>query len=70
MAKETKIELEIPQGRLSFSMEEADTLLRMPINGGWKLPEDSEWTWSAEKGFEKKGKKESQPKSAVSTEAE
>ena len=57
MAKETKIELEIPQGRLSFSMEEADTLLRMPINGGWKLPEDSEWTWSAEKGFEKKGKK-------------
>ena len=57
MAKETKIELEIPQGRLAFSMEEADTLLRMPINGGWKLPEDSEWTWSAEKGFEKKGKK-------------
>ena len=66
MAKETKIELEIPQGRQQFPMEQADTLLRMPINGGWKLPEDSEWTWSAEKGFEKKGKKESQPKSAVS----
>ena len=57
MAKETKIELEIPQGRQAFSIEEADTLLRMPINGGWKLPEDSEWSWTPEKGFEKKGKK-------------
>ena len=57
MAKETKIELEIPQGRQQFPVEQADTLLRMPFNGGWKLPEDSEWTWSAEKGFEKKGKK-------------
>ena len=57
MAKETKIELEIPQGRQAFSIEEADTLLRMPINGGWKLPEDSEWTWTPEKGFEKKAPK-------------
>lgn len=57
MAKETKIVLEIPQGCQAFSIEEADTLLRMPINGGWKLPEDSEWSWTAEKGFEKKGKK-------------
>ena len=73
MAKETKIELEIPQGRQAFSIEEADTLLRMPVNGGWKLPEDSEWGWTPEKGFEKKGGKgkgESQPKAAVSTEAE
>ena len=54
MAKETKIELEIPQGRKSFPVEQADALLRMKFNGGWKLPEDSEWTWSAEKGFEKK----------------
>ena len=54
MAKETKIELEIPQGRQAFSIEEADTLLRMPINGGWKLPEDSEWSWTSEKGFEKR----------------
>ena len=54
MAKETKIELEIPQGRQQFPLEQADTLLRMTFNGGWKLPEDSEWTWSAEKGFEKR----------------
>jgi hypothetical protein len=57
MAKETKIELEIPQGRKAFPVEQADGLLRMKFNGGWKLPEDSEWTWSAERGFEKKGKR-------------
>ena len=54
MAKVTMIELEIPQGRQQFPVEQADALLRMKFNGGWKLPEDSEWTWSAEKGFEKK----------------
>ena len=54
MAKATLIELEIPQGRKSFPVEQADALLRMKFNGGWKLPEDSEWTWSAEKGFEKR----------------
>lgn len=57
MAKETKIELEIPQGRKAFPVEQADGLLRMKFNGGWKLPEDSEWTWCAERGFEKKGKR-------------
>lgn len=56
MAKEVKIELEIPQGRRAFSPEEADTLLRMKFNGGWKLPENSEWVWSAEGGFERKPK--------------
>ncbi|MGJ1042692.1 hypothetical protein ACR77V_12710 [Staphylococcus epidermidis] len=56
MAKATLIELEIPQGRMAFPIEQADALLRMKFNGGWKLPEDSEWTWSAEKGFEKKSK--------------
>ena len=54
MAKVTMIELEIPQGKTAFPVEQADALLRMKFNGGWKLPEDSEWTWSAEKGFEKK----------------
>lgn len=57
MAKETKIELEIPQGKVAFNVEQADALLRMKFNGGWKLPEDSEWAWSAEKGFEKKAPK-------------
>jgi len=54
MAKETMITLEIPQGRKAFPVEQADGLLRMKFNGGWRLPEDSEWTWCAEKGFEKR----------------
>lgn len=57
MAKETMITLEIPQGRKAFPVEQADGLLRMKFNGGWKLPEDSEWTWCAERGFEKKSKR-------------
>ena len=57
MAKATLIDLEIPQGRKSFPVEQADALLRMKFNGGWKLPEDSEWTWTPEKGFEKKAPK-------------
>lgn len=57
MAKATLIELEIPQGRKAFPVEQADALLRMKFNGGWKLPENSEWTWCAEKGFEKKAPK-------------
>ena len=57
MAKVTMIELEIPQGKTAFPVEQADTLLRMKFNGGWKLPEDSEWTWTPEKGFEKKAPK-------------
>lgn len=65
MAKVTMIELEIPQGRESFPVEQADALLRMKFNGGWKLPEDSEWTWTPEKGFEKKEGKKSQSKSAA-----
>ena len=60
MAKETKIELEIPQGRVEFPVEQADALLRMKFNGGWKLPEDSEWTWTPEKGFEKKSSQKAQ----------
>lgn len=68
MAKVTMIELIVEDYRRPFPLEQADELLRLKINGGWKLPEDSEWTWSAEKGFEKKGKKESQPKSAASEE--
>ena len=70
MAKITMIELTANGRRESFGLEHAHQLLLMRNNGGWKLPEDSEWSWSAEKGFEKKGKKESQPKAAVSTEAE
>ena len=57
MAKVTMIELEAKNGRQSFPVEQADAVLRMPYHGTWHLPEDSEWTWSAEKGFEKKASK-------------
>ena len=68
MAKITMIELTANGRREFFGLEHAHQLLLMRNNGGWKLPEDSEWSWTAEKGFEKKGK--SQPKAAASTEAE
>lgn len=54
MAKVTMIELEAKNGRKSFPVEQADGILRMPYHGTWHLPEDSEWTWTTEKGFEKK----------------
>jgi len=57
MAKVTMIELEAKNGRQSFPVEQADAVLRMPYHGTWHLPEDSEWSWSAEKGFEKKAPK-------------
>lgn len=57
MAKVTMIELEANGGRQQFPVEQADALLRMKFNGGWKLPEDSEWAWTTEKGFEKKAPK-------------
>jgi hypothetical protein len=57
MAKVTMIELEAKNGRQSFPVEQADGILRMKFNGGWKLPEDSEWSWTPEKGFEKKAPK-------------
>ena len=55
---------------VAFPAEQADGILRMRVNGGWKLPEDSEWTWSAEKGFERKQPKaqiaqKGQPKAAA-----
>ena len=54
MAKVTMIELEAKNGRQSFPVEQADAVLRMPYHGTWHLPEESEWTWTPEKGFEKK----------------
>jgi len=57
MAKVTMVELEAKNGRQSFPVEQADAVLRMPYHGTWHLPEDSEWTWTPEKGFEKKATK-------------
>ena len=69
MAKVTEIELIVEDYRRSFPVEQADELLRIRNNGGWKLPEDSEWTWTPEKGFEKKaaGKTAKKPTESAST---
>ena len=50
----TMIELECRDGRKSFSITHADNILRMKFHASWHLPEDSEWSWTAEKGFEKR----------------
>lgn len=68
MAKVTMIELEIPQGRQSFPVEQADGILRMKFNGGWHLPEDSEWSWTPGNGFEKKAAGKTAKKPAESAE--
>lgn len=70
MAKVTTIELEIPQGKVAFPAEQADGILRMKFNGGWHLPEDSEWTWSAEKGFEKRRTENGKRKAEAAAETE
>ena len=69
MAKVTMIELEAKNGRQSFPVEQADAILRMPYHGTWHLPDDSEWTWTPEKGFEKKaaGKTAKKPTESAST---
>lgn len=69
MAKVTMIELEAKNGRQSFPVEQADAVLRMPYHGTWHLPEDSEWSWTPEKGFEKKaaGKGAKKPTESAST---
>ena len=70
MAKVTEIELIVEDYRRSFPIAQADELLRLKINGGWKLPEDREWSWTAEKGFEKKGKGGAQPKGRAAEQPE
>jgi hypothetical protein len=69
MAKVTMIELEAKNGRQSFPVEQADGILRMRFHGTWHLPEDSEWEWTPEKGFEKKaaGKGAKKPTESAST---
>lgn len=69
MAKVTMIELEAGiDHRKSFNADWADRIMRMNPNYGWHLPEDSPWTWSTEKGFEKKESKGSKkPTESAST---
>ena len=43
--KQTKVELVVPSHNIKreFGIEHAERLLRMPNNGGWQLPEGSQY---------------------------
>ena len=45
LAKSTRVTLVVPElgMKQDFLPEEAETLLRNPQNGGWVLPEDSDF---------------------------
>lgn len=46
MAKITFVELECPKlGRQTFEVSHAERLLAMPKNGGWTLPQDSDYEY-------------------------
>ena len=54
-AKVTKVKLVVPSLGVDqeLSFEHAENLLRMPNNGGWQLPEDSEFVLT-ENGLERR----------------
>ena len=62
-AKQTFVMLECDAlGVRDFEFEQANRLLAMKPNGGWRLPEDSEYQFSVENGLERRGNKEENPR--------
>ena len=51
MGKMTHVELEVNETRQKFEINHAERILRTPNNGGWKLPEDSEFTFDFNNGI-------------------
>ncbi len=48
------LEVKLPNGKIrqdSFDVEHAERLLKMPNNGGWELPIDSEYQFDKEHGI-------------------
>ena len=62
MAKETKVTLNCPTlGDREFEVSHAERLLAMPNNGGWKLPENSQYLYqngSISRRIKKENKRE------------
>ena len=48
------VEQEAGERRESFSVEHAERILKMPNNGGWHLPEDSEFNFDKKNGITKR----------------
>lgn len=58
-AKQTFVKLVCDAlGERDFDFEQANRLLAMKPNGGWHLPEDSEYQFSVENGLERRGNTE------------
>lgn len=59
MARTSKIILEVaPTGvRESFDVGHAERLLRLPLNGGWQLPEGSPYEFDKTYGIKLRGNK-------------
>ena len=53
-AKVTKVVLECPTLNTTeeFEINHAERLLRMPNNGGWQLPKDSDFKFTNDNGIE------------------
>lgn len=62
-AKQTFVKLECDAlGERDFEFEQANRLLAMKPNGGWRLPDDSEYQFSVENGLERRGNTEENPR--------
>lgn len=58
-AKQTFVKLVCDAlGERDFDFEQASRLLAMKPNGGWHLPENSEYQFSVENGLERRGNTE------------
>lgn len=58
-----KVVLEAGEVRREFEITHAERLLRMPNNGGWHFPRDSDFEITEQNGIELRRNKESNKKS-------
>ena len=58
-----KVVLEAGEVRREFEITHAEKLLRMPNNGGWHFPQDSDFEITEQNGVELRRNKESNKKS-------
>lgn len=58
-----KVVLEAGELRREFEITHAERLLRMPNNGGWHFPQDSDFEITEQNGIELRRNKESNKKS-------
>lgn len=58
-----KVVLEAGEVRREFEITHAERLLRMPNNGGWHFPQDSDFEITEQNGIELRRNKESNKKS-------